>query len=82
MSHTPDRSMPPQLNHPFFILRAEPMQRIAPMLIIGTITASSMFTLFVGSQLQQGQCAEFSLPLNVQFSLGKTCQASRSISSR
>jgi hypothetical protein len=52
------------------------------MLIIGTITASSMFTLFVGSQLQQGQCAEFSLPLNVQFSLGKTCQASRSISSR
>jgi hypothetical protein len=58
------------------------MQRIAPMLIIGTITASSVFTLFVGSQLQQGQCAEFSLPLNVQFSLGKTCEASRSIDRR
>jgi hypothetical protein len=58
------------------------MQRIAPMLIIGTITASSVFTLFVGSQLQQGQCAEFSLPMNVQFALGKTCEASRSIDRR
>jgi hypothetical protein len=56
------------------------MRRITPMLIIGTIAASSIFTLFVGSQLQNGQCAEFSLPLNVQFSLGKTCGSNRQAS--
>jgi hypothetical protein len=53
------------------------MHRITPILIIGTIAASSIVTLFVGSQLQNGQCAEFSLPLNIQFSLGKTCGTSR-----
>jgi hypothetical protein len=50
------------------------------MLIIGTIAASSIFTLYVGSQLQNGQCAEFSLPLNLQFSLGQTCGADRQAS--
>jgi hypothetical protein len=56
------------------------MRRITPILIVGTIAASSIFTLYVGSQLQNGQCAEFSLPLNVQFSLGKTCGAMRQAS--
>jgi hypothetical protein len=56
------------------------MRRITPILIVGTIAASSIFTLYVGSQLQNGQCAEFSLPLNVQFSLGKTCGATRQAS--
>jgi hypothetical protein len=53
------------------------MHRITPLLVVSTIAASSIFTLFVGSQLQNGQCADFSLPMNIQFSLGKTCQASR-----
>jgi hypothetical protein len=55
------------------------MRRITPLLIFGTIAASSIITLYVGSRLQNGQCAEISLPMNVQFSLGKTCQNSRPI---
>jgi hypothetical protein len=55
------------------------MRRMTSFLIFGTIAASSLFTLYVGSRLQNGQCAEITLPMNVQFSLGTTCPGNRPI---
>jgi hypothetical protein len=58
------------------------MRRLAPTFVMGTIATASIVTIVVGAQLQSNQCAQISLPLDFNISLGKACATSQTLTSR